>query len=320
MITKEDILTKTHYGLNIYSHILRRFYPDEIVMHLVGRDCGWCRNPFANGEPTLHIWIMKYPDMIRPIKQLPAEKACHEDTSRTIADGDAFDFAELYYHQSGDELLQTLNKELHLNLDENHSFYNHTAEEKSVAVIKKPSPQFSFFRAPITNVKPYRNITLSDAYKYIVSDYAKERTAKLRSISDVKKARAFKAEHFDYCTFSGIFSKRSDKLLVRHSGLICIDFDHLKNLETVFNRLVDDEHFETQLLFRSPSGDGLKWIVTIDITEQIPHAKYFKAISNYLQKTYNLEADKSGRDIPRACFLPHDSQAYINPTIQHDHE
>jgi hypothetical protein len=30
-------------------------------------------------------------------------------------------------------------------------------------------------------------------------------------------------------------------------------------------------------------------------------------------KTYQLEVDKSGKDISRACFLPYDSEVFINP-------
>ncbi|MDR2915055.1 MAG: hypothetical protein LBV74_09530, partial [Tannerella sp.] len=37
-ISKESILRKTHYGLTIYSHILRLYYPDEVVLRLVGRE------------------------------------------------------------------------------------------------------------------------------------------------------------------------------------------------------------------------------------------------------------------------------------------
>ena len=55
-LTRENILKKTHYGLNIYSHILRNEYPDdEIIMKVIGRDCGLCRNPFNNGSYTLKI-------------------------------------------------------------------------------------------------------------------------------------------------------------------------------------------------------------------------------------------------------------------------
>jgi hypothetical protein len=94
--------------------------------------------------------------------------------------------------------------------------------------------------------------------------------------------------------------------------MLCVDFDHLNSVETLFNCLLNDDYFDTLLLFRSPSGDGLKWIIPIDVT-QATHANYFLSVSNYLKATYNVETDKSGKDISRACFLPHDSEAFINP-------
>ena len=136
--------------------------------------------------------------------------------------------------------------------------------------------------------------------------------AMLRQIKDVRQARIFKAANFDYCTFSGTFRLRNDKALIEHSGLLCLDFDHLKNWDEIHSKLLSDDFFETQLLFRSPSGDGLKWIIKIDITATC-HADYFRAVANYLKQTYNISVDQSGKDISRACFLPHDPNCYINP-------
>ena len=34
-VSREAILNKTHYGTTIYSHILRKYYPGEIVMKIV---------------------------------------------------------------------------------------------------------------------------------------------------------------------------------------------------------------------------------------------------------------------------------------------
>ena len=39
---------------------------------------------------------------------------------------------------------------------------------------------------------------------------------------------------------------------------MCIDFDHVQNTNTLRQALLADEYFDTQLLFVSPSGDGLK--------------------------------------------------------------
>jgi len=172
-------------------------------------------------------------------------------------------------------------------------------------------PQFSFFKAPITNVQPYSRATLRQIYNAVKGNYYKEQTDKLRTITDPKQARIFKAQNFDYCTFSGIFTKRSDNALLKHSKLLCLDFDNI-NIKTLRFQLLTDEYLNTQLLFVSPSGTGLKWIITVDANAHT-HADYFNAVANYLKQTYNVEVDKSGKDISRACFLPYDPYAYINP-------
>ena len=177
---------------------------------------------------------------------------------------------------------------------------------------RSQSPLFSFFKAPVSNTKPHKAVSLLQIYNVIKGDYYKDRTQKLRTISDVVQARKFKAGNFDYCTFSGTFENRNDKALIKHSGLLCVDFDHLNSVSTLFNRLLQDDYFDTQLLFRSPSGDGLKWIIFIDTT-QVTHGNFFAAVANYILQTYGVAVDKSGRDISRACFLPHDPQAFINP-------
>ncbi len=317
-INKEAILSKTHYGLKIYSHILRFYYPDEVVLRLVGRDCGLCRNPFNANKETLHIFIEKE-NVLNNV--FDKELARHEDGANAIPAGDAFDFAELHYKQSGNNLLQTLNKELNLRIGEQRSFYkNQPTTHKSPNSPHCPPLRglgglFSFFKSPITNIKPHKAVTLLQIYNAIKGNYYSDRTQKLRAISDVRQARLFKAANFDYCTFSGTFTTRNDKALIKHSGLLCLDFDHLQNVNFLRDKLLRDEYFDTQLLFVSPSGDGLKWIISID-NATATHDNYFAAVANYILQTYGVAVDKSGRDISRACFLPHDSEAYINPSLR----
>ncbi len=171
---------------------------------------------------------------------------------------------------------------------------------------------FSFFAKPISNTIPESQITLLDVYNLIRGDAFLPETNTLRGISDTKVARKYKAYHFNYVTFSGTFSKRNNDSLIRHSGLLTIDFDHLVDIMGLKEQLLVDPYFETQLLFASPSGDGLKWIIPIDPSLEFHH-KYFDAVSNYVLATYNLAIDPNGREVSRACFLPHDSEAYINP-------
>jgi len=53
-------------------------------------------------------------------------------------------------------------------------------------------------------------------------------------------------------------------------------------------------------------------VIPIDLTKA-GHHDYFKAVANYIQQTYQLEVDQSGKDISRACFLPQDPNIFINP-------
>lgn len=305
---KNLILSKTNCGLDIYAHILRKCFPnDDVVMHLCGKDCGMCRNPFNDGKKTLHIWIEKS-DMPGSLFE---EYAQHEDTDGAIIPGDAFCFAERYYRKTGEELRYILNEDMKLNIGIDGLC--DVGERGSEVIGMIVLPTFSFYRAPVSNVKPYKSITLLDVYAYVRGCYAKLRTEKLRSIADAKQRRLYKAANFDYCTFSGVFVSRSDRNIIRHSGLMCLDFDHIANLEDVFNSLLADEYFETQMLFRSPSGDGLKWVVAIDDIDKTPHGEYFNAISCYIGKTYGIGIDSAGKDVSRACFLPYDPDAFINP-------
>lgn len=299
MINRNTILSRTLYGADIYSHIIREKFPDEIVMTVKGRDCGIIRNPFQDWKPSLKIDIIR----LNPEKKLSDELAVHHDLSDTIPDGDALDFAQRYYGKSGQFLLEHLNSIMHLHLEDDYCPYGHKENK---------GPRFSFFRAPVTNTRPLKSITIADAYAYITGHYAEARTRQLRTMTDKAEARLYKAANFDYATFCGQFKTRNDKDILQPSGLICLDFDHLHDVEGLFQDLLTDEYFETELLFRSPSGHGLKWIIPI-AENSLTHAEYFRSVANYIKQTYRVEIDKSGKDLSRACFLCHDPKAHINP-------
>lgn len=177
--------------------------------------------------------------------------------------------------------------------------------------------EFQFYQKPITNTRQKAIWTLKEAYNYITMDMkATEHTQKLRAIENEKDAKAYKGRCFDYACFSGLFNTRDDKGLQSHSWLICLDFDHIgkERLNAVKNQLLEDPYFETWLLFVSPSGDGLKWVVDIDLHMRT-HQEWFDAICRYVKKTYDLTADPQCRNVSRACFLPHDSNCYVHPEI-----
>lgn len=174
-------------------------------------------------------------------------------------------------------------------------------------------PTFSFFRHPIRNVFLSKRLTLGSCAQLIKLPYPYgDLTIQLRKLTTPNERRQFKAEKLDYVTFSGIFRRREDRSLITHSGFITIDLDHLENAEEVKQIIRYDDILEPAMIFISPSGNGLKFILHIDIAKG-SHADYFETISKYLFSAYKLTADPSGRDVSRACFLCHDPKIFLDP-------
>ncbi|MGY5846622.1 BT4734/BF3469 family protein [Salegentibacter sp. HM20] len=291
LLNKENILAKTHYGLKIYAWVLRQYFPQN-MLKCKGKTCELTHSPFNAGKKTLQIW-------------LEDGCACHRDIEVPGCDGDVFDFANFHLRfATTAELYYQVNQVMHLRL-------KIPAEENASQFLNEdPEPVFSIFQAPIRNTIPAKEVTLPEVYRYIKGKALKQLTENYRKLSDPKERRKFKANHFHYVCFSGVFRKRSDDQLLQHSNLLCLDFDHLENLPKTRHLLLKDKLIKTCLLFTSPSGDGLKWIVKID-TDCATHRDYFNSISNYLKSTYNLTPDPSGKDISRACFLCHDPEAVL---------
>ena len=172
-------------------------------------------------------------------------------------------------------------------------------------------PRFSYFRAPVTNTIPNRELNiLQVALLIILPDFYGTLTEKLRSM-DKDEYTSSKARKLDYITCSGVFEKRGNHWLVNHSGYICLDIDHIEDPEELKGRLANDEKLMPELIFISPGGKGIKCIVSIDI-KAATHDKYFSALSSYLDLNYGVEIDSACKDVSRACFLCHDPDCFIN--------
>jgi len=129
---------------------------------------------------------------------------------------------------------------------------------------------------------------------------------KLRECEDEKQKKEIKKQLPAIC-FSGTFSRREDKSLIKHSGLIAVDFDHLEDrFDELKERLKKDKH--TFILFRSPSGDGLKLIVKIP-DDVRTHSFSAAALTDY----YGDEKLDEFRDVSRVCFESFDPDIYHNP-------
>ena len=109
--------------------------------------------------------------------------------------------------------------------------------------------------------------------------------------------------------FGGEFSNRNDKSILKHSGIICLDFDGFKDaseLKQARIKLIKDPY--SYSVFTSPSGNGLK--VLVKIPEDIPnHTQYFLSLQDYYKMK---EFDSTCKNISRVCYESYDPKLHVN--------
>jgi hypothetical protein len=167
----------------------------------------------------------------------------------------------------------------------------------------------------MSNITIFRNVKAIDKPYLTTPEIIAERiktgksadiVSKLRQATEKEERQKIKQQLPSIC-FSGSFSRREDKGLIQHSGLIAIDFDHVnERLQTLKDQLRKDKF--TYMLFVSPSGDGLKLVVKIP-ANVITHSKSAAALTDY----YSDEKLDEFKDVSRICFESYDPDIYFNP-------
>jgi hypothetical protein len=116
-------------------------------------------------------------------------------------------------------------------------------------------------------------------------------------------------------TWSGSFSQRRADALLAHTGILCVDIDHIDSFDDTSKlqqRIGADPH--TAAVFRSPSGCGLKVLVLASPapTNDSEHKKLFSLVERHFLDTYSLPIDPACKDVSRLCFLSCDPQMIVN--------
>jgi len=152
-------------------------------------------------------------------------------------------------------------------------------------------------------VYSFIDIIKSDKYKVVAEAIRAEPDKDRRNILKTALPSA---------TVSGVFRERKKDGLLKHSGLICMDFDKLGDKVAQYKEaLRKDKH--TLAIFTSVSGAGLAVIVQID---PLKHLETFEALEKYYYEQYSLVADTGTKDICRLRFFSHDPDAHINPQAE----
>lgn len=112
-------------------------------------------------------------------------------------------------------------------------------------------------------------------------------------------------------TWTGLFSERLDGSCIKYSSFMVIDIDGITKtrLERLKEELINNPW--VYAYFESPSN-GIKILVRIDSTKERHNTDAFLCLENDFKELYNIEIDKSGKNLSRLCFVSSDPLTYVN--------
>lgn len=102
------------------------------------------------------------------------------------------------------------------------------------------------------------------------------------------------------------------------TAVLILDFDHLRqkeiNIEAFKMKIIADD--KTLLLFKSPSGDGLKvfYQLAVPFYDPSKYSVFYKLFASKIANDLGAHqvVDKVTSDVSRACFVSYDPDVYLN--------
>jgi hypothetical protein len=164
----------------------------------------------------------------------------------------------------------------------------------------------SFFNA-ITSTAPKVSKDVSFFLDRIREGSSKDLVFDIRATTDQDKQQELKKKLPVVC-FGGYFLNRSKSGLKKSSGLMVLDFDHVKDQESSANlrdELAKDKHIFSAWISPRYGVKALYRIIDVD------NDAHFKKVFEQVKERYP-DLDDSGKDVSRACFESYDPDIYIN--------
>ena len=160
----------------------------------------------------------------------------------------------------------------------------------------------------IKSVAPLKDTPVLKILESIRDGEYKQKVSNIRLETKKEERNKLKSQ-LPYVTFCGTFSTRSNSNLKSHSGLACLDFDDVEQLEYLRDSINEDSF--TFSSFVSPSGDGLKVLVKIPmIDNNNDYQDYYVELIKHYSKYHNL--DEGTKDLARACYVSYDKDLFLN--------
>jgi hypothetical protein len=106
------------------------------------------------------------------------------------------------------------------------------------------------------------------------------------------------------------------------TAVLILDFDHLRQkeieIEALKMKIIADE--KTLLLFKSPSGDGLKvfYQLAVPFYDPSKYSIFYKLFASKIANDLGAHqvVDKVTSDVSRACFVSYDPEVYLNESAK----
>lgn len=160
----------------------------------------------------------------------------------------------------------------------------------------------SYWQSPKHVTKDIERTSVLEFLDRIKGGFWKEETELIRN-AKTKEERKILKINIPCVTIGGVFSKRDEPGLEKHSGFICIDIDDY----TDRSKINQDEYTYASLL--SVSGTGFAVIVKINPEF---HKESYTFISQYYFKKFGIIVDPAPKN-PASCrFVSYDVDLFLN--------
>ena len=163
----------------------------------------------------------------------------------------------------------------------------------------------SYFSCVANSHKPQGSLPLETI---LFSERVRARVEALRSLP-YGSAEFIQAKRQMPCyTPSGVFEVRNSEGLIKHSGVLCIEWDKVEDVDALKD-LLGGFPF---VYYAGLSCSGCGVFALVKIAEPTKHREYFRALSEYFGGI-GYRVDESGKDVCRLRVASWDGSPVFNP-------
>lgn len=129
-----------------------------------------------------------------------------------------------------------------------------------------------------------------------------KRGAAKDAIEQIRNGERQKGDGLLCVCYSGTFAKRNDDSLIRHSGVVALDFDHVEDVPALKKQLSEDEYIVAA--WTSTSGNGVHALMQVE--NPAKHKEHYEEIIN------RYDVDPKCKNVSRFLWESYDPDIYVN--------